>query len=620
MNGLGPMDEAHKAAGAENLFRDITLGEVVDTNDPQQMGRVRVICPAMGDDDSVEVGNIPWATCMTPFAGIDEISERGRENDKSEGPVAYGMWNIPKLGSTVVVACIDGDTRFRVWLGCIHPQFMTHTMPHGRYIANGTNLPDGPLTSIEEPILPLKTHQTVNFTPHEQSEIVPDAPTPNSDYLNSFEYKSRGADYSVSNIRDEFISSDETGNTTVGDDNFEDEIQEDDGNTIVHQNGYIESRSMPEVKFDATDDMNFDPQVYSWTTPGFHAIAMDDNPKNCRIRLRTTHGHQIILDDTNERLYMSTPNGDTWIEMDEKGNIDIYAKRNVSFHSEEDINFTTKKTFRVKAGEGIHMESDDEIRFHNKGELGGDFHIRSETNIRQHSVENTYNESDAQIHIKSVDSIFVLTDNEYHLKSDASMFVESNDNLNIKSTSDMFIETDSNINIKSALNMNLETDLIMNLKSGVTMSLESTAPMSMTAPTINMSGYVSMDNSLAVEIDVITTTILAELADIAGPDNGHNAIEIGDGESPTVIPAIPAESANTSTAPTNANPAEEFQAFWTNKIPEHEPFARVMTDPAITDLDVDNAHEDSAEFPYNSPKVGREERGFDMTRNSNWHR
>jgi len=549
-------DDARVGSGDSNLYRDITIGEVVDTNDPQQMGRVRVLCHAMGDNTEALMKNIPWATAMSPLGGITETTERGRDGQTSEGPIAYGMWNIPKVGSHVLIACIDGDPRFRIWMGCVHPQFMTHTLPHGRYISEGTANVTGPLTSSEGAIEPISTHQQKSFSPDVASVIVPGAPGAGGDHTTSPEYISRGSDYSVASVRDELVSDPVSGPVSVGDDNFEDVIPEVDGTQTNHHNGYKESRVVRNLGYTETDGKNYDPQVYSWTTPGFHAVSMDDSANNCRIRFKTTHGNQIILDDTNERIYVSTPDGKTWIEMDEKGNIDVYANRNISFNAENDINFTAGNTFRVKAKNGIHLESDDEIRMHNKGRDGGDLHIRSETNIRQHSVKNTYVESDAKIHVKSV--------------------------------ADIFIQTGAVLNITAA------------------------SSVAVTTPTTSISAVTKIGATLDVVGAVTTANIVANTSSIAAPPGSgeHSGqVKLGSGGSPqSPTPAIAAE------------PALEFQAFFTSRVPEHEPWARVMTKPGVTDKNSGNTHEGAAEFSYTSPSVNRTERGFDLSRNDNWHR
>lgn len=489
--GNGQIRNAIKNREPTSTFDKLTLGEVVDTNDPQQMGRLRVLCPALGDNSSAKISEIPWATYVSPLGGVTDTASRGRAEYDTEGPVSYGMWNIPKVGSTVLVACLDGDTHYRLWLGCLVGQFFPHTLPHGRFSYDAaSDQPAGPLSSAEKPIQPTYSELTLAFTKSKDSVTAGLA----DDARSSFEFRTRGSDYSVAAIVNNLVQSVDSYVSSVSDDQ-DINVTEDDGNILHITQGYAESRVEPPLSFSATNNKNYDPQTYSWTTPGFHSVSMDDRPENCRIRIRTTHGHQIIMDDTNERMYISTPQGDTWIELDEKGNIDIYGKRNVSIHAEKDINMTTDKTFRVKAKEGIHLISEDEVRIHSKGGNGMNF------------------------------------------KSDKELHMESLENMHIKTSQIGHFTTGQTLNILSGENT-----------------------------------YMS-----------------------AGPDIHLNG--------------PPALSANNSK-----------EAFWTDRIPEHEPWCRVMTKPSVTDNDNANTHANAAEYKYNDKNVGRVERGEDLGRNPKWHR
>src|SRR5690606_25651567 len=113
-----------------------------------------------------------------------------------------------------------------------------------------------------------------------------------------------------------------------------------------------------------------------------------------RVKVRTTHGHQIILDDTNERLYINTCEGNNWIELDKNGNIDIFSNRRVSIHSVKEMNYTTDETFRVTAKKGIHLHSDTELRLTTKSD---DIHISSGKNIRAKSVAGIFLQSATNI-------------------------------------------------------------------------------------------------------------------------------------------------------------------------------------------------------------------------------
>jgi phage gp45-like len=344
----GPLHANHINMAPTYSFTELTVGTVVDTNDPQQMGRLRVMCPRMGDTDSTEVANIPWASYVSPIGGIDRRSSRGRGENFTSGPVSYGMWSIPKQGASVLIACIDGSPRHRVWLGCMHQQFLPHTMPHGRYI-DGVN---GPVSSREELIFPLAASQDAAF----------------GGRYDSYEYKSRAMDGQVASIGSEFIQTNDSFISSKPDGSGE--PSPDQNSDAMMKPGYKVSRLDPNLPSGLTaSGENMESQVHSWTTPGFHAIAMDDSEENCRIRIRTTHGAQILLDDTNERIYISTANGKSWIEMDESGNIDVYSEKRISMHAKQDINIQSDKTVRIQGAEGVHIQSDKQVRVHGKDDV-----------------------------------------------------------------------------------------------------------------------------------------------------------------------------------------------------------------------------------------------------------
>ena len=60
-------------------FFGVTIGTVCDTNDPQQMGRVRAVCLALNDDPSSRITDIPWSTYASPFGGTVQVGSRGEE-------------------------------------------------------------------------------------------------------------------------------------------------------------------------------------------------------------------------------------------------------------------------------------------------------------------------------------------------------------------------------------------------------------------------------------------------------------------------------------------------------------------------------------------------------------
>lgn len=515
-----------------------TVGKVMDTNDPAQMGRARVRCGKYGDKATQDMVDLPWALPVSPLAGVITHGMRGSEQESVNAPVAYGMWNIPKIGSYVIVGCIDGDKSKRFYVGGVHPQYLVNTLPHGRFIwrkadSEGAR-PDGPLSSDEVPIEPLYSNMTEQFTlPSGEGTLTRRAPgTPNKPRVGNAEYESRGADMQASAL-DKTLHNDprnSPGNTTV--DHVPGEaihFPKADGTTrSILGPGYSIDQIEPTEQYGPeTAQVNYDSHNYSWTTPGFHSLSMNDRYDQCRIRIRTTSGHQILMDDTNERIYVSTAGGQSYIEIDKLGNIDIFAEKTISTHAKGDINFYSDKSIRLQAVEDIHMRADREIRQHSLQ----DFHVRSEMNIRTHSKLETKIEADTNMDIR----VGVGSGN-------GTLYIQSQNDFNMTSTSGE-----------------------MRMKSSALMSLKSGASIAGDAPTIHWNSA-----------------------------HANDAIEAGE--------------------------AEEKQAWWTTRVPDHEPWARVFMDPAFSDTDENNAHE--PEYEYTDEMVGRgsETRGDVYVRGPWWQR
>lgn len=411
MSKYGILDNVYKkSTGGESgrtYFDQITIGFVVDTNDPQQMGRVRARCPSLndpGDTAEYTLEDIPWAMYCSPFGGSVSDVPRGPEDDITPGEVAYGMWNIPKVGSQVLVMCLDGNPQQRIYIGCVHGQFLPHTLPHGRYNNDEVGTLDGPLSSTEDQIQPLYKNQTTAF----------------NDKRTSPEWRTRGADFAATALDPGMVSN------AISDKSDDKDIAstELDGNEVVHRQGYTTDRFNAERVFKTTTG-RYDNQISSWTTPGFHSIAMDDRAENCRMRMRTTSGHQIILDDTNERIYISTAEGKNWIEMDQRGNIDLFSESRVSIHAADDINLTSKQDIRMSA-ENIHMYSNAETR------------------------------------IQSADDISVSGDN-LRFKAESGLYAESGSSMHFNSSGDLISTSVGMCNIKSGSILSLDAAGIMNL-------------------------------------------------------------------------------------------------------------------------------------------------------------
>lgn len=277
-------------------------GVVVDVSDPQQMGRVKIWVPAV-DGEMYKVENLPWTIFVSPLAGQTRDFPAGAEGSPAKGLVSYGWWAVPKKGALVIVGFLYGDPNRRLYMGSYFRDHGNRSMPAGR---SRTDVGPGPVTDTLDPVQPSTSNLNAQFNGN----------------LTASEARTRGA-YERAVAQDKTIK---------------------DGTE-----GYQQSAS--------TTDKELDPQTYSLTTPGRHALIFQDNPSTGRVRIKTASGHQIILDDANERIYISTAKGNSYVELDQDGRIHVYAGSSLSLSTGGDFNVAAAGSINMQAGGAVNIQA-----------------------------------------------------------------------------------------------------------------------------------------------------------------------------------------------------------------------------------------------------------------------
>lgn len=285
------------------------MGTVKDNADPAQAGRLKVYLPAIDSKDFV-VDDLPWAIYCTPFGGTTADFIVGRNSSKVPGASSYGLWAIPKNGAQVIVGFLEGDPNIRFWMGCFYHPELNRTMPQ----------------SINSP--PLNTEI-------DESGMWPQAEIP----------------HYAENLGEAGLGSGSLHWKTRG--GFE--------RSISHPSNKNKDKPRDDGYFDKPlEPSKADSQTLSLTSPGRHYWSMHDIDEYCRVRIKTTEGTQIILDDTNERIYISTARGRNWIELDEgSGKIYFYTTSKFNIHSENDLNLYSTENINIVAKKRINIKSEE---------------------------------------------------------------------------------------------------------------------------------------------------------------------------------------------------------------------------------------------------------------------
>lgn len=317
---------------------------------------------------------------------------------------------------------------------------------------------------------------------------------------------------------------------------------------------------------------------------------MDDRPFNSRVRIRTTGGNQIILDDTNERIHVSTGGGKSWVEMDAAGNIDMYAERNMSFHADKNLNFS--------AGESIRLKSDGYISMY-AGTTGGQTPLDSPV-------------TPGQIRIHSADDTHITSDN----------------NLRFNVATDILGKVEGNAEVDITGNLNIEADGDVYIESLATIHLDSPNT------DFRVSGKDTTVNDLVDFLDEFVTEVNTHLDVYRSHSHPYSWTDPG-GASNTSAPNEPTQNAteiNDEGLAPNPVPTEDetFIAPWTNRKPQHEPWPRVMmidSDDPVNEMsdgpsnNVDWVDQyDNVTSPEGREPIGKTEGNDTLDRGQFWRR
>lgn len=374
----------------QNGIPFIMEGQVLATDDPDQMGRVRVWIPSL-DGENFDVEELPWADYASPFAGFTVEFPAG-VGEPNQSQAAYGFWAIPKVGSTVFVFCVNANPAARCYFASSNRLHHNRSLPAGRNTDfNGKQGPwgdDGDESGSLSPINPAFNNLRAQFN---QKVTAPEA-------------LSRGAwERSVAQ-----------GKT------------DKDG-----KDGYAWSAV----------DKYLDPQTYCIVTPGRHAIIMQDHkgdadsPAGSRLRFKTAEGHQIIFDDTNERIYMSTAHGRTWVELDQDGHVHIFGEASVSISAGIDVNISATRNVNIEAGKSVNIKADDgDVKVF----AGSSVHVKALKDIKQSACGIFDIDSESSLKMTAASNLDIL--------SSADVAITGASALNLKSGGDI-TETASNIHL-----------------------------------------------------------------------------------------------------------------------------------------------------------------------------
>jgi hypothetical protein len=345
------------------------LAKVISHLDSAYMGSLEVeILRPVGNTSSA--GQTHQVKYMSPFygvTGLEYVNGKGN-NDFSNTQKSYGMWMVPPdPGSTVVIIFIDGDPKRGYWIGCVQDDCMNFMVPGIAATSNvvstkeygaGARVPVGEYnkamtnsTGVDTSVFKKPTHPF--------AAVLMQGDTTNGGLLYD---DTRGI--TSSSARRETPSAvfgiSTPGPLDKGPTGTKGKIGKSDHPI---PNAYVSRLGGSTFVMDDGDDKFLRKKPASAAGPEYVSPEQGQKggdvniPHNELVRIRTRSGHQILLHNSEDLIYISHGNGKTWIELTSNGKIDVYAEDSISFHTKNDFNFTADRDINFKAGGEVNVVS-----------------------------------------------------------------------------------------------------------------------------------------------------------------------------------------------------------------------------------------------------------------------
>ena len=379
-----------RSAGAPNgqMPPGPFLARVVSHLDAKRQGslKVELLTNTISSNDAgYEPGQLVTVRYCMPFYGVTDLDASSKNDDYAATQQSYGFWAVPPdPGSKVLVIFAEGQINQGYWIGCVQDDYMNFQVPAGSPADKASNVIQDTLTTqFKNKDLPVGEYNKLDPKGRNKGNDPDKFPRPHNPFMVNV--------LSKQGLIDDIIR----GLTTTS-------SRRDIPNTVYGWNtpGPLDKRDgAPKGKYGEKGQHI----EYYKSRLGGSAFTMDDGdptliraglakdspakyfdlektPKNVskgnvglpfneHIRLKTRTGHQILLHNTEDLIYIGNANGSAWIELTSQGKIDIFADDSISLrsgndvniHADRDINYSAKRDFNINAGRDHFVTAQDNM-------------------------------------------------------------------------------------------------------------------------------------------------------------------------------------------------------------------------------------------------------------------
>ena len=503
------------------------LAKIVSHLDPTFQGGLEVALLRESGNDPLSETQTYLVKYAPPFYGSTAYEFTGKNPSYDDTQKSYGFWAVPPdVGVTGIVIFIDGKADAGFWIACVQDKFINNMIP-AIAASSSYHPPRDNLAQGTHP-LPVAEYNKKNNSGDKNLEIdkidKPVHPIAKR-FAEQGLIKDETRGYTNSSARRDLPGA-VYGMLTPG---------PLDRIGPKRSIGTSQSPTSPvpvsrlggtQIVMDDGDDRYFRKSPPFIGPPDYQklieeGLAEADYPYSEYFRVRTRTGHQILLHNSEDLIYIANSRGTAWIELTSNGKIDIYSQDSISIHTEHDFNFFCDRDLNIEVGRNFNLK------------------VRGERHTQ------------------------ILRDDILIVDKNQKIYIKENQETNIEKQKKEFVLKEVDINYASDLaqtikgNFDLRTFGYNHFTSGANTQINSTGQHIETASQIHMNGPTARIANISNIAEPPRPLQTHQLPEIKRPDGTFNwEIKTGSG------------NMLSSAAATGGSITD----FIVRRIPTHEPY------------------------------------------------
>jgi len=344
----GPTKASQPNAGGANIRTVPVIGVVKDNIDPIRAGRLQVYISDFSGKDADNSNS--WITVcqMSNFYGLTQAS--GAETGHGEflkNPHSYGIWQSPPdIGTSVICFFVNGDPNYGYYVGSVmEPEALQMVPAIGSRDNIVTNAGEaksyGGATRL--PVVNINANNKKIF----ESATFLDEAAPVHSYVAGI-LSQQGL------LRDPIRG-------TIGSSSQRESPSRLGWGVSTPGRPLYDGGYTDETIADAAKKDGQQAALKVVARRGGHSLVMDDGDvigQDQLVRLRTSTGHQILMSDSGQTLFIIHANGQTWIELGKEGTIDLFATNSVNIRTQGDLNLHADNNININAAKALNVSAE----------------------------------------------------------------------------------------------------------------------------------------------------------------------------------------------------------------------------------------------------------------------